>query len=95
MAIYNTQIQWDVVGDKWRDAPQLFLIIESPEIRKWGNAHDVVPETGHPSTGTKVCWSSPKGNAEITFSDGGQSFYGWHQAPRGSRAAYRGQLYEG
>jgi len=95
MATYNTQIQWDVERDKWRDAPPLVLVIERPDQRKWGHRQDVVPENGIPLTGTKVSWFSPKSNGSITFHNEGHFFDGWHQSPGGWRAAYRGQLYEG
>ena len=85
MAIYKTQIQPEVLKDKWVSDGYLDILIKCDQA--------VVGSAEPPTAGTQVSWSCPDGSGSITFFMGGHIFVGsrWEQYEK-EPVGWRGQL---
>jgi hypothetical protein len=78
---YKTEIQWGGTAAPWHSDADLDLALV--------NRHSIVDQTAAPAAGTKLHWTGPNGNADITFG-AGNTFAGTAQFPKEGPVGYRG-----
>ena len=79
-AVFKTEIQWGGDTAPWHADADLVALVK--------NRHTVIDNTTAPA-GTKVTWTGPNGNANITFTTK-NAFTGTAQFPNEGPVGYRG-----